>query len=95
MGQNVFEYSHPCDHDEIKEILGSKSQEDVDAPKSFFIRLKCTLTSKGRSVNLKSATYKVGSSSGTWYFKQILPLKRNILWFSGDPLYRAHNPEQR
>ncbi|XP_049826586.1 protein similar isoform X2 [Aethina tumida] len=64
MGQNVFEYSHPCDHDEIKEILGSKSQEDVDAPKSFFIRLKCTLTSKGRSVNLKSATYKVIHCTG-------------------------------
>ncbi|CAH0550232.1 unnamed protein product [Brassicogethes aeneus] len=59
MGQNVFEYSHPCDHDEIKEILSSKVQDEADAPKSFFLRLKCTLTSKGRSVNLKSASYKV------------------------------------
>lgn len=59
MGQNVYEYSHPCDHEEIKEILSGKSQVTSDLPKSFFIRLKCTLTSKGRSVNLKSATYKV------------------------------------
>lgn len=59
MGQNVFEYSHPCDHDEIREILSSRSKEESDGPKNFFIRLKCTLTSKGRSVNLKSATYKV------------------------------------
>ncbi|KAF5271116.1 hypothetical protein FQA39_LY08254 [Lamprigera yunnana] len=59
MGQNVYEYSHPCDHDEIKDMLSSRTQQKSDLPKSFFIRLKCTLTSKGRSVNLKSATYKV------------------------------------
>lgn len=64
MGQNIYEYSHPCDHDEIKEILQGKKEpkEQKDESKSFFIRLKCTLTSKGRSVNLKSATYKVNSS---------------------------------
>lgn len=59
MGQNIFEYSHPCDHEEIKDILSAKSQDITEQPKSFFIRLKCTLTSKGRNVNLKSATYKV------------------------------------
>lgn len=59
MGQNIYEYSHPCDHDEIREILSTKTQESTEYRKSFFIRLKCTLTSKGRSVNLKSATYKV------------------------------------
>lgn len=72
MGQNVFEYSHPCDHDEIKEILSAKSKEECDTPKSFFIRLKCTLTSKGRSVNLKSATYKVITFTEQLY-------KRNIV----------------
>lgn len=64
MGQNVFEYSHPCDHEELREILSSKTQEECNSPKSFFIRLKCTLTSKGRSVNLKSATYKVIHCTG-------------------------------
>lgn len=59
MGQNVYEYTHPCDHDEIKDILSSRTNGDGDLAKSMFIRLKCTLTSKGRSVNLKSATYKV------------------------------------
>ncbi|XP_022911748.2 hypoxia-inducible factor 1-alpha isoform X1 [Onthophagus taurus] len=59
MGQTVYEYSHPCDHDEIREILSTKSHGSKQDKKSFFIRLKCTLTSKGRSVNLKSATYKV------------------------------------
>ncbi|KAJ3648941.1 hypothetical protein Zmor_020708 [Zophobas morio] len=64
MGQNIYEYSHPCDHDEIKEILSTKTREESETPKSFFIRLKCTLTSKGRSVNLKSATYKVIHCTG-------------------------------
>ncbi|XP_017778701.1 PREDICTED: hypoxia-inducible factor 1-alpha-like isoform X2 [Nicrophorus vespilloides] len=59
MGQNVYDYCHPCDHDEIKDILSAKSQQVGETSKSFFLRLKCTLTSKGRSVNLKSATYKV------------------------------------
>lgn len=72
MGQSVFEFSHPCDHDEIREVLmlknldkpcktgKGKSKGCLNEPlKSFFIRLKCTLTSKGRNVNIKSASYKV------------------------------------
>lgn len=61
MGQNIFEYSHPCDHEEIRDVINAKTSETNTAPKSVFIRLKCTLTSKGRSVNLKSATYKVST----------------------------------
>lgn len=60
IGQNIFDYSHPCDHEEIRELFSDKAKDDGnDSQKSLFIRLKCTLTSKGRSVNLKSATYKV------------------------------------
>ncbi|XP_015440217.1 PREDICTED: protein similar isoform X1 [Dufourea novaeangliae] len=60
MGQSVYEYSHPCDHDELRECLASKPNENNDKRScSFFLRLKCTLTSKGRKVNLKSASYKV------------------------------------
>lgn len=60
MGQSVYEYSHPCDHDELRECLSSKSTDINDKRTcSFFLRLKCTLTSKGRKVNLKSASYKV------------------------------------
>ncbi|KAG7204062.1 hypothetical protein KM043_001916 [Ampulex compressa] len=60
MGQSVYEYSHPCDHEELRECLSSKPRENNHKrPCSFFLRLKCTLTSKGRKVNLKSASYKV------------------------------------
>lgn len=60
MGQSVYEYSHPCDHEELRECLSSKPLENSEKRAcSFFLRLKCTLTSKGRKVNLKSASYKV------------------------------------
>ena len=59
MGHSIYEFSHPCDHDEIRDILSIKSPILPIIPRSFFIRMKCTLTSKGRNVNLKSATYKV------------------------------------
>ncbi|CAG4931492.1 unnamed protein product [Parnassius apollo] len=55
MGQSVFEFSHPCDHDEIREALRSNTTGRRD----LLLRLKCTLTSKGRNVHLKSASYKV------------------------------------
>ncbi|EEB19024.1 Hypoxia-inducible factor 1 alpha, putative [Pediculus humanus corporis] len=59
MGNSIYEFSHPCDHEEIREVLSIKSPTESIIPRSFFVRLKCTLTSKGRNVNLKSATYKV------------------------------------
>ncbi|XP_076380332.1 HIF-1 transcription factor component sima isoform X1 [Megalopta genalis] len=65
MGQSVYEYSHPCDHDELRECLSSKPSESNEKRCcSFFLRLKCTLTSKGRKVNLKSASYKVIHCTG-------------------------------
>ncbi|KAK1133195.1 hypothetical protein K0M31_014549 [Melipona bicolor] len=65
MGQSVYEYSHPCDHEELRECLSSKPPENNDKRTcSFFLRLKCTLTNKGRKVNLKSASYKVIHCTG-------------------------------
>ncbi|GAB6021100.1 hypothetical protein CHUAL_003733 [Chamberlinius hualienensis] len=62
MGHSIFEFSHPCDHDEIKEMLALKCNKlSITSPltRSFFFRMKCTLTNKGKNVNLKSASYKV------------------------------------
>ncbi|XP_065338951.1 hypoxia-inducible factor 1-alpha-like isoform X2 [Cloeon dipterum] len=75
MGNSIFEFSHPCDHDELREVLGlaksgnkasSKSVAPKESllPQSFFLRMKCTLTTKGRNVNLKSASYKVIHCTG-------------------------------
>uniref|UniRef100_A0A8C7ZUS2 Uncharacterized protein n=1 Tax=Oryzias sinensis TaxID=183150 RepID=A0A8C7ZUS2_9TELE len=56
MGHNIFEYSHPCDHEEIRHNL-----QDVwcSQKRDFVMRIKSTLTHRGRSANVKSATWKV------------------------------------
>ncbi|ESO83510.1 hypothetical protein LOTGIDRAFT_133221, partial [Lottia gigantea] len=69
VGQSIYEFAHPCDHDEIKDIMSIKTHnnnnvESETDERVFFIRMKCTLTSKGRNVNLKSASYKVLKFTG-------------------------------
>lgn len=81
MGQSIYDYTHPCDHDDIKAFLepltnasnaskflpkptdraGPKGMaKAVSSPNGpLFIRMKSTLTNKGRNLNLKSANYKV------------------------------------
>lgn len=67
MGQSIYEFAHPCDHEEIQDVLSPHEKGDERmASKTIFIRLKCTLTSKGRSVNLKSAIYKVFKITGKY-----------------------------
>ncbi|CAJ1073572.1 hypoxia inducible factor 1 subunit alpha a [Xyrichtys novacula] len=67
-GHSVFDYIHPCDQEELREMLihrtGSKKAKDPNTERSFFLRMKCTLTSRGRTVNVKSATWKVLQCSG-------------------------------
>uniref|UniRef100_A0A3Q3IQ40 PAS domain-containing protein n=1 Tax=Monopterus albus TaxID=43700 RepID=A0A3Q3IQ40_MONAL len=54
MGHNIFEFTHPCDHEEIRNnLLWCRPKRD------FIIRIKSTLTHRGRSTNLKSASWKV------------------------------------
>ncbi|XP_061693721.1 endothelial PAS domain-containing protein 1b isoform X2 [Syngnathoides biaculeatus] len=71
-GQSIFDFTHPCDHDEIRENLslktasggfGKKSKEQ-SAERDFFMRMKCTVTNRGRTVNLKSASWKVLHCTG-------------------------------
>ncbi|XP_054154394.1 hypoxia-inducible factor 1-alpha-like [Oppia nitens] len=75
IGQSIYDYTHPCDHNEIKDVLALKNVRQSDDHKemdnknnrifnSILVRMKCTLTSKGRNLNLKSAYYKVIHCSG-------------------------------
>ncbi|XP_037826826.1 protein similar-like, partial [Lucilia sericata] len=73
LGQQIWEYAHQCDHAELKEALNIKRNGLTDKVKDehlleegistdhrdLFVRLKCTITSRGRSINIKSASYKV------------------------------------
>ncbi|XP_062378121.1 hypoxia-inducible factor 1-alpha-like isoform X2 [Sardina pilchardus] len=68
-GNSIFDFTHPCDHDEIREMLthktaSSKKGKGQDAERNFLLRMKCTLTSRGRTVNIKSATWKVLRCTG-------------------------------
>lgn len=70
-GHSIFDFTHPCDHEEIRENLtlknGSgfgKKSKDMSTERDFFMRMKCTVTNRGRTVNLKSATWKVLHCTG-------------------------------
>ncbi|XP_026800151.1 hypoxia inducible factor 1 subunit alpha b isoform X2 [Pangasianodon hypophthalmus] len=67
-GHSIFDFAHPCDHEEVREMLvhrtGSKKTKEQNTERSFFLRMKCTLTSRGRTVNIKSATWKVLHCTG-------------------------------
>ncbi|XP_051795244.1 endothelial PAS domain-containing protein 1 [Acanthochromis polyacanthus] len=60
MGHNIFEYTHPCDHEEIRHNLRLTAEQVWCGEKrDFVMRIKSALTHRGRSANLKSATWKV------------------------------------
>lgn len=59
LGLGIYDFIHPCDHDEMQDILSNRNIAAKNPSQSIFIRMKCTLTSKGHSVNIKSAYYKV------------------------------------
>ncbi|GAA6214443.1 endothelial PAS domain-containing protein 1 [Lates japonicus] len=60
MGHNIFEFTHPCDHEEIRNNLRLTAEEVwCGAKRDFVMRIKSALTHRGRSTNLKSATWKV------------------------------------
>ncbi|KAM3591464.1 uncharacterized protein V6R79_002317 [Siganus canaliculatus] len=60
MGHNIFEFTHPCDHEEIRNNLRLTAEEVWrGVKKDFIMRIKSALTHRGRNANLKSATWKV------------------------------------
>ncbi|RXM34440.1 Endothelial PAS domain-containing protein 1 [Acipenser ruthenus] len=86
-GHSIFDFTHPCDHDEMRENLSlrngnetpacdyqcnryvvslgfGKKNKDLNTERDFFMRMKCTVTNRGRTVNLKSASWKVLHCTG-------------------------------
>ncbi|XP_078001970.1 hypoxia-inducible factor 3-alpha isoform X2 [Phascolarctos cinereus] len=69
IGHSVFDFVHPCDQEELQDILTPRqglSKKKLEAPteRSFSLRMKSTLTSRGRTLNLKAATWKVLHCTG-------------------------------
>ncbi|PNI28813.1 HIF3A isoform 6 [Pan troglodytes] len=69
IGHSIFDFIHPCDQEELQDALTPQqtlSRRKVEAPteRCFSLRMKSTLTSRGRTLNLKAATWKVLNCSG-------------------------------
>ncbi|XP_072248160.1 hypoxia inducible factor 1 subunit alpha, like [Leuresthes tenuis] len=70
LGQSIYDFVHPCDQEELRDLLtprpglSKKSQPEHLSERNFFLRMKSTLTSRGRTVNIKSATWKVLHCTG-------------------------------
>ncbi|XP_040030657.2 hypoxia inducible factor 1 subunit alpha, like [Gasterosteus aculeatus] len=70
LGQSIYDFVHPCDQEELRDLLtprpGStkKPLARQSSERNFFLRMKSTLTSRGRTVNIKSAAWKVLHCTG-------------------------------
>ncbi|XP_037533633.1 hypoxia inducible factor 1 subunit alpha, like [Nematolebias whitei] len=70
LGQSVYDFVHPCDQEELRDLLTprpglcKKLQAEQTSERNFFLRMKSTLTSRGRTVNIKSANWKVLHCTG-------------------------------
>uniref|UniRef100_A0A3P9L7H0 Hypoxia inducible factor 1 subunit alpha, like n=1 Tax=Oryzias latipes TaxID=8090 RepID=A0A3P9L7H0_ORYLA len=70
LGQSIYDFVHPCDQEELRDLLtprpglSKKSLAEQPNEVNFFLRMKSTLTNRGRTVNIKSATWKVLHCSG-------------------------------
>ncbi|CAJ1066810.1 endothelial PAS domain-containing protein 1b [Xyrichtys novacula] len=91
-GHSIFDFTHPCDHEEIREnlslkaagIFGKKGKE-LSTERDFFMRMKCTVTNRGRTVNLKSASWKVLHCTGHLKMYNSCP-PRGLCGFKEPPL---------
>lgn len=77
IGHSVFDFIHPCDQEELQDVLsprqGFSKKKEVKTERSFSLRMKSTLTTRGRTVNLKSATWKVLHCAG--HMRTYVPAK--------------------
>ncbi|XP_070762079.1 hypoxia inducible factor 1 subunit alpha, like [Enoplosus armatus] len=70
LGQSIYDFVHPCDQEELRDLLTScpglskKPLSEQQSERSFFLRIKSTLTNRGRTVNIKSAAWKVLHCTG-------------------------------
>ncbi|XP_040977686.1 hypoxia-inducible factor 3-alpha-like [Aquila chrysaetos chrysaetos] len=68
IGHSVFDFVHPCDHEELQDVLSPRQavprRRGERSGCSFSLRMKSTLTGRGRCLNLKAASWKVLHCAG-------------------------------
>lgn len=62
LGNAFSEFVHPCDHEQLKKLHPQGAEQDAHV--EVFVRMKCTITDRGRMINLKQANYKALKLSG-------------------------------
>lgn len=95
IGHSIYDYCHPCDHDELREVLSLRPDDEL--ARSFFLRLKSTLSAKGRSNPLKASSYKV-SAVDNRFFSYFWPSSLQIsvsFGIPGNELFGAYRARQR
>lgn len=64
LGQEFCDYVHPCDHEQLKQLTPAKNVPSEGELVEIFVRVKCTVTERGRMINLRQANYKSLKISG-------------------------------
>ncbi|KAJ8266165.1 hypothetical protein GJAV_G00126690 [Gymnothorax javanicus] len=64
IGHSLYDFMHPCDQQEAREILSSKSGMAECQKCDLFFRMRCTLTPQRQNVGLKCRTWKVFHCAG-------------------------------
>ncbi|XP_052348545.1 endothelial PAS domain-containing protein 1-like [Oncorhynchus keta] len=60
MGHSIYDFTHPSDHKEIRDNLDlTAGRSRCGGLRDFLMRMKCTVTHRGRTVNLRSAGWRV------------------------------------
>ncbi|XP_036802047.1 endothelial PAS domain-containing protein 1-like isoform X3 [Oncorhynchus mykiss] len=60
MGHSIYDFTHPSDHEEIRDNLDlTAGRSGCGGLRDFLMRMKCTVTHRGRTVNLRSAGWRV------------------------------------
>ncbi|CAL8308056.1 unnamed protein product [Boreogadus saida] len=100
IGHSLYDFSHPCDHKEIGNNLRTSGDCCWAVERDFVIRMKSTLTHRGRTTNIKSASWKVlhcegrmkacMSSSFPYFSSSSAPSSTSYLLLSCKPLLLCH-----
>nr|CAB3252826.1 HIF hypoxia inducible factor [Phallusia mammillata] len=92
IGQSILSFVHEGDHEEIRGCLNESDVTESSTHKAFFLRMKSTLTVNGKSINLKSASYKVLQCSG---FRKVVKddNNSNLLVVQAEPIPHPSNIE--